>query len=210
MFFNKSLIKREKFVSCLMQHSKKYWKWPETYKLILHSYWTPQFQNFAIPPTWLSSHSITQRYCHPCITFSLHNFKHLPIWQLEFLTLVIPLFFGGFFWRFLRNYVSIVVNIISNNTVLQFYLLWIFVSIRFLQLIVCIGVSTPSRHPKNITPFFSFLPSLLINLQTIQAPPFQAIHPLQKMVFSCPTPPPAQKKKSDFSVNSHNIKIFHD
>ena len=129
MFFNKNLIKCEKFVSCVMQPSKKYWKWPETYKLILHSYWTPQFQNFAIPPTWLSSHSITQRYCHPCITFSLHNFKHLPIWQLEFLTLVIPLFFGGFFWRFLRNYVSIVVNIISNNTVLQCYLLCIFVSI---------------------------------------------------------------------------------
>ena len=49
------------------------------YKLILHSYWTPQFQNFATPPTWLPSHSITQRYCYPCITFSLHNFKLLPI-----------------------------------------------------------------------------------------------------------------------------------
>ena len=60
MFFNKSLIKCEKFVFCLMQHS--YWKWPETYKLILHSYWNPQFQNFAIPPTWLSSHAIAQRY----------------------------------------------------------------------------------------------------------------------------------------------------
>ena len=96
MFFNKSLIKCEKFVSCLMQYSKKYWKWPETYKLILHSYWTPQFQNFAIPPTWLSSHSITQRYCYPCITFSLHNFKLLPIYQLEFLGIVIPLFFFFF------------------------------------------------------------------------------------------------------------------
>ena len=79
MFFNKSLIKCEKFVSCLMQYSKKYWKWPETYVLILHSYWTPQFRNFAIPLIWLSSHSITQRYCCPCITFSLHNFKLLPI-----------------------------------------------------------------------------------------------------------------------------------
>ena len=58
MFFNKSLIKCEKFVSCLMQYSKKYWKWPETYVLILHSYWNPQFQNFAIPLIWLSSHSI--------------------------------------------------------------------------------------------------------------------------------------------------------
>ena len=90
MFFNKSLIKCEKFVSCLMQHSKKYWKWPETYKLIL---------NFAIPPTWLSSHSITQIYCYPCINFSLHNFKLLAICQLEFLGLVIPLFLF-FFWDF--------------------------------------------------------------------------------------------------------------
>ena len=90
MFFNKSLIK------CRMQHSKKYWKWAETYKLILHSYWTPQLQNFFIPPTWLSSHSIIQRYCYPCITFSLHNFKLLPICHLEFLGIVIPLFFEIF------------------------------------------------------------------------------------------------------------------
>ena len=45
MFFNKSLISCEKFVSSLMQHSEKYWKLPETYKL--HSYWTPQFQKFC-------------------------------------------------------------------------------------------------------------------------------------------------------------------
>ena len=79
MFFNKSLIKSEKFVSCLMQYSKKCWKWRETYVLILHSYWTRQFQNVAFAPIWLSSHSITQRYCYHCITFSLHNFKFLPI-----------------------------------------------------------------------------------------------------------------------------------
>ena len=140
MFFNKSLIKCEKFVSCLMQYSKKYWKWPETYKLILHSYWTPQFQNFAIPPTWLSSHSITQRYCYPCTTFSLHNFKLLPKYPT-------------YFFEIGRNYVSVIVNIISNNTVLQCYFLWIFVSIgRLLQLIVCIGLST--HHLKNV--IFSF------------------------------------------------------
>ena len=66
-----------------------------------------------------------------------------------------------FFWggeggvRFLRNYVSILVNIISNNAVLQCYLLWIFVLIRrLLQLKVCIGVSTPP-HLKNTTPSFT-------------------------------------------------------
>ena len=130
--------------------------------LNLHSYcyWTPQFENFAIPPIWLSSHSITQRYCYPCITFSLHNFKLLPICQLEFLGLVIHCFFVVFFVfsRFLRNYVSILVTIISNNTVLQCYLLWIFVSIRrLLQLIVCIGVSTPP-HYKNTSPSFAKSP----------------------------------------------------
>ena len=52
------------------------------------------------------------------------------------------------------------VNIISNNTVLQCYLLWIFVSIRkLLQLIVCVGVSTPS-YLKNMTPFFKIFLSL--------------------------------------------------
>ena len=75
MFLNKCLIKCENFVSCLMQYSKKYWKWPETYLLILQSYWTPQFQSFTFPSRWLSSHSISQRYYYPCITFLLHNFK---------------------------------------------------------------------------------------------------------------------------------------
>ena len=80
IFFNKTLIKCEKFVFCLMQYLKKYWKWTEAYKLILHSYWTPQFQNFAIPPIWLSSHSITQKILLSLhyITFSLHSFKLLP------------------------------------------------------------------------------------------------------------------------------------
>ena len=69
-----------------------------------------------------------------------------------------PTFF--FFLKFLRNYVSIIINIISNNTVLQCYLLWIFVSIRrLLQLIVYIVVSTaPTSHLKNITPSFAKSP----------------------------------------------------
>ena len=100
-----------------MKYLKKYEKWPETYVLILHScYWTPQFQNFAIPPKWLS-HSITQRYCYPSIALSLHNFKLLPICWLGFLGLVIPLNF----FKIGRNYVSIIVTIISNITLLQCY-----------------------------------------------------------------------------------------
>ena len=71
--------------------------------------------------------------------------------------LVIPLSFSFFFLRFSRNYVSIIVNIISNNTVLC-YFLWIFVSIRrLLQLIVCMGVSTPPLL-KNMTTSFAKSP----------------------------------------------------
>ena len=57
---------------------KKCGKWPENYVLILHSYWNPQFQNFSIPPIWLS-HSIIQRYWYPCIALSLDSFQLLPI-----------------------------------------------------------------------------------------------------------------------------------
>ena len=95
MVFNKSLIKCEKFVSCLMQYSKKYWKWPETYVLILNSYWTPQFQNFAIPSIWPSS---TQRYCYPTIT---HYFV-TPQFQ-TFTNLLIGILWVSnptFFWDF--------------------------------------------------------------------------------------------------------------
>ena len=121
MFFNKSLIKCEKFVSCLTQHSKKHWKWPETYKLILHCYWTPQFQNFTNLPIGI---------------FGVSN----PLFFFVFFFFFFFLF--CFVLRFLRNYVWIIVNIVSNNTVLMCYLLWIFVPIRrLLQLSVHWGLN---------------------------------------------------------------------
>ena len=138
MFFNKSLIKCEKFVSCLMQYSKKYGKWPETYVLIQHSFRTPKFCYFSY-----------------VVTISLYNSKILLSLNY-FLTLQFQTFTKishSFFFEIGTNYVSIMVNIISNNTVLQCYLLWIFMSIRLLQLIVCIGIST-SSHLKNIIPSF--------------------------------------------------------
>ena len=149
------MIKCEKCVSCLMKYLKKYEKWPETYMLILHScYWTPQFQNFAIPPKWLS-HSITQRYCYPSIALSLHNFKLLPICWLGFLGLVIPLNF----FKIGRNYVSIIVTIISNITLLQCYLPWIFIAIRrLLQLSVHWGLNPPP--PSKTSPFCFAKPPL--------------------------------------------------
>ena len=90
-----------------------------------------------------------------------------------------------FFFEIGRKYVSIIVNIISNNTVLQSDLLWIFVSIRrLLQLIVCIrGLKAPSQKHNSF--FFSFLPSPLLNLQTIKAHLFSRFTPSpQKICFN--------------------------
>ena len=53
--FNKSLIKCGKVVSCPVQYSKNTEN-DHKLVLILHSYWTPQFQNFVIP-------------CYPCYCF---------------------------------------------------------------------------------------------------------------------------------------------
>ena len=94
------------------------------------------------------------------ILLSLHYFL-TPQFQ-TFTNLLIGIFGVSnltffFFLKFLRNYVSIIINIISNNTVLQCYLLWIFVSIRrLLQLIVCIGVSTPVTSKTSSFLFFFF------------------------------------------------------
>ena len=94
---------------------------------------------------------------------SLYNSKIL-LFLHYFLTPQFQTFtkiFHLFLFEIGRNFVSIIVNVISNNTVLQCYLLWIFVSIRrLLQLIVCIGVPTASHlpHLKNITPSFAKSP----------------------------------------------------
>ena len=115
---------------------------------------------------------------HYFLTPQFQTFTNLLIGIFGVSNLTFFLFF--LLLRFLRNYVSIIVNIISNNTVLQCYLLWIFVSIRrLLQLIVCIGVSTPP-HLKNMTPSFA-KPHL--NLQTIQQPLFRRFTPTK--FFSC-------------------------
>ena len=92
-------------------------------------------------------------------------------------------FFFFFFFEIGRKYVSIIVNTIINITVLQCYLLWLFVSIRRLvQLIACIGVSIhPLPSQKHHLFFFAKLPLKSANYSSC---PFQAIHP-QKLFFSC-------------------------
>ena len=98
-----------------------------------------------------------------------------------------------YFYEIGRNYVFIIVNIISNYTVLQCYLLWIFVSIRLLQLIVCIGISTPS-HLKNIIPsFFFFFAKPSLRSANYPSPLFRRFTPLQKKLFFHAPPPPLLK-----------------
>ena len=142
------------------------------------------------------------------ILLSLHYFL-TPQFQ-TFTNLLIGIFGVSnptfFLLRFLINYVSIIVNIISNNTVLQCYLLWIFVSIRrLLQLIVCIGVWT-SPHLKNMTPSFAKSPLRSANHPS---PSFlgDSSPALLKNFFHAL--PISSKKTQDFLVNSHNIKIFY-
>ena len=80
---------------------------------------------------------------------------------------------------------------------------------RWILNIVCIGVITP----RNSSPYF--LPSLLLNLQTVQPPPCPPpprilFRPFPLYIgFSCTPPLSLPPYKSDFSVNPHNIKIFH-
>ena len=141
---------------------------------------------------------------HSNILLSLHYFL-TPQFQ-TYTNLLIGIFgvSNYFFLKFLRNYVSIIVNIISNNTVLQCYFLWIFVSIkRLLQLIVCTGVSTPP--PTSKTQLLS-LPSPLLNLQTTQTPLFRQFPSPPPKKFSCTIL--KKNKQTDFSVNFRNSIIL--
>ena len=139
-------------------------------------------RNLSAHPAQLLNPTIS-KFCHSSymVIITLHNSKILlslhcfltPQFQ-TFTNLITGIFgvrnltfffFLIFFFEIGRNYLSIIVNTIINITMLQCYLLWIFVSRRrLLQLMVCIGVS-PTQPLKNIT--HSLLPSLLSNLQTI-------------------------------------------
>ena len=114
--------------------------------------------------------------------------------------------------RFLRNYVSIIVNIsnISNNTVLKYYLLWIFASIRRLfQLVVCIGVSAPP-HLKKMTPSFANFPLKSVNYRS---PLFRRFTPPSQIIFcSCTLSTPSshpKKKQRMFQRTPKILKKFY-
>ena len=112
---------------------------------------------------------------HYFLTPQFRTFTNLLI---ETFAVSNPAIFFSFF-EIGKSYVSIIVDIISDNAVLQCYLLWIFVSIRrILQLTVGIGVLTPLPSS-----YFLFLPIPFLSLQTIQVPLFRRLAP----------PPPPQK-----------------
>ena len=137
-----------------------------TRKLCAHP---AQLLNFTVSKFCYSSYIVIISLYNSKILLSLHYFL-TPQFQ-TFTNLLFRIFgvSNPTFLSFLRNYASIIINVISNNTVLQCYLLWIFVSIRrLLQLIV----STTPPPPQ---------PSPLLNLQTIQAPLFTQ--------FTCPLLP---------------------
>ena len=85
--------------------------------LILHSYWTPQFQNFChFSYMVITLYNLLEKsmlslllLSHPTIS----KFYQPTNWN--FFGLVIPLNF--FFLEIGRNYVSIIITIISNITV---------------------------------------------------------------------------------------------
>ena len=87
--------------------------------------------NPTISKFYHSSYMVIITLYNSKILLSLHYFL-TPEFQI-FTNLLIG-FFGvsnpTYFFEFGRNYVPIIVNIISNNSVLQCYLLWIFVSIE--------------------------------------------------------------------------------
>ena len=116
-----------------------------------------------------------------------------------------------FFFEVGRNYASIIVNIISNNTVLQCFLLWIFLSIRrFLQLIVCIGVSTLSPPPTSKTSsfLFFFFAKPPLKSANYPSPPFQAIHSPKKTNCFFMHPPPLLKIGFFSNIKIIILKFF--
>ena len=134
-----------------------YFQFPQENKLKI---WE-MTKNLCAHPAQILNPTISKS-CHSCyLVFTFYNSKILLslhfflIRQFQtFTNLLIGMFgvvihfFFFFFFEIGRNYVSIIVTIISNITVLQCHLLWVFVSIRkLLQLILCIGVSTaPQKH----------------------------------------------------------------
>ena len=69
--------------------------------VIIYGYHIPQPKNIAIPP----------------MTFSAHNFTILPTFHMEFFRIDNPIYF--FFFEIDRNYMSIIITIISNIDVLM-------------------------------------------------------------------------------------------
>ena len=163
-----TMIKCEKFVPYLMQYSKM------TRNLGAHlaQLLNPTFSKFCY-----SSYMVIITLYNSKILLSLHYFL-TPEFQI-FTNLLIG-FFGvsnpTYFFEFGRNYVPIIVNIISNNSVLQCYLLWIFVSIEGSSNCQCaLGSQPPTSKTSPLLFFFFAKPPY--KSTNYPSPPFQPIHP---------------------------------
>ena len=82
--FNKYLINCRKIFPWLMQYSKKYGNDQKTRCSSSIVTAIPQFQNFAIPLTWLSLSKTWKMLLSLLLLFSPHNFKILSICHMEF------------------------------------------------------------------------------------------------------------------------------
>ena len=106
--FNKVLIKCGKIVSCLMQYSKKIWEMTKNLGAD-----PAELLNTTISKFCHSSYMVIKNIAIPAIV-SLPSFKTLLTCHIELFGLVIWLNF----FEICRNYVSIIITIISKITVL--------------------------------------------------------------------------------------------
>ena len=90
---------------CLLSNAilKKYGKWPKNQVLIQHSYWNPQFWNFAIPPKWLS-HTKTLKYCYPQGRRVKNvNWREGGVWDLNEKGILHQSSFHHFYWKIMEK-----------------------------------------------------------------------------------------------------------
>ena len=115
---------------------------------ILHSNET---RNFEILPFVLHGYQMPQNIAIPAIPFSPHNFKILPTCQMEFLWVC------NIFLEIGRNYVSVIITIISSITVLV------------LHYVICFGYFISMSHGvnKKAPPIVSPRPSYLLGFHQV-------------------------------------------
>ena len=126
---------------------------------------TPLFQNFAILPTWLW-YSQLQNTAIPIVAFSSHNFKILPTFDMDFFGLVIP---PSFFFNIGRNYVSIIITIVSIFAVLVSHnAIFLYISCLW----ATVSIKTPARCLPSLPFFYQVFSRFLVRCYCTFVSPF--------------------------------------